>query len=518
MAKLRIVCFAVVLALLSVSEPSLAANNVTTFPKPAVRDAWADIAGATDLVDPGNAFASAGWLNSSVPPARQFFNWVLNYDSNAVRYFSQRGIVDYDPLETYRIGAVVQNGNVIYRSLTNNNIGNSPVAGSANWGGIAVGGSGSTFVGPVTIASPTSGTALTVNAGTGTVSGILSVGGINAVAIQGDVALFNVRNTANTNVSQWGTVKGWTGAGSVTDTALGALGALNFYAGNAIAPNMSISNAGNVVVAAPTSGTAFTVNTASNLDSFIVNTTSATGSFGYDYQVNGVTVGLLGSASRVLTGSANDFAISAGASGGALLFGSSSQVTRFTLSGAGGLFAAGVTGGDQGAGTINAVALFTQGTNVLTSIANAQAAAQSAAIATSEAFTSASVAGLAPLVNPGFTGGTTQTQAPGTNTTQLATTAFVQNAVNAGSLVQNPGYQKFPSGIIFEWGQNGCQSASPGTTVSFPLAFPHSVFSVTGTAFGQNSNTITVLSQSVSSFSCINAVSGASVNWIAVGF
>ena len=59
---------------------------MTLYAKPLVVPAWAQSAGSTDLVEPANSFVQAGWLSSATPPARQYFNWVLNYATTGVRY------------------------------------------------------------------------------------------------------------------------------------------------------------------------------------------------------------------------------------------------------------------------------------------------------------------------------------------------------------------------------------------------------------------------------------------------
>lgn len=105
---------------------------------PAVRDAWADTAvPTTDIVDPGNAFAAAGWLQSTTPPPRQYFNWALNWVSSAVRYFMQNGIVDWQAGELYQQDAVVVTNHFVYQSLINNNTGQNPVTTPAAWGPLA---------------------------------------------------------------------------------------------------------------------------------------------------------------------------------------------------------------------------------------------------------------------------------------------------------------------------------------------------------------------------------------------
>lgn len=101
---------------------------VPTYSKPAVRNAWADTAvPTTDIVDPGNAIVTEGWLETSQPPPRQYFNWVLNWSAAAVRYFCQNGISSWDVSETYNFGSVVDYNGWLYQSLVSNNTGNSPI-------------------------------------------------------------------------------------------------------------------------------------------------------------------------------------------------------------------------------------------------------------------------------------------------------------------------------------------------------------------------------------------------------
>jgi hypothetical protein len=103
--------------------------------KPAVRDAWADGAvSSADIVDPGNTYVAAGWLESSTPPPRQYFNWLLNYLGNAVAYFMRRGVADYDAAETYQVGDVVlSDTGMLMQSLAANQSGHLPSTSTAYW-------------------------------------------------------------------------------------------------------------------------------------------------------------------------------------------------------------------------------------------------------------------------------------------------------------------------------------------------------------------------------------------------
>jgi hypothetical protein len=69
--------------------------------------------------------------------------------------------------------------------------------------------------------------------------------------------------------------------------------------------------------------------------------------------------------------------------------------------------------------------------------------------------------------SPTFTGTPiAPTATSGTNTTQIATTAFAFGTLSAVS----SGYQKLPSGLIIQWGTN--VGTSP-TTVTLPITFPN---------------------------------------------
>jgi hypothetical protein len=472
MTKFRFRCSAIVLAFLA--QTAMAANNVTTFPKPAVRDAWADIATNTDLVDPGNSFTSAGWPQSSTPPARQYFNWALNFASNGIRYFSQRGIVDYDPLETYQVGAIVQSGNVIYRSITNNNIGNTPVSGSTNWGGIAV-------AGPVTISGA-------VNATTATFTGaihapsLLMTGGSGS----GGNALIQPSNNAVV-YSVLGAPLFGPGIEARWDAStVNRYLAFGFYGDAGVGPLTEVFRLQDAVT---TWSPGSKVGIGSTPDSvFQVLSTSPAA---------GMRIGFSNT-------SANYF------DADTQYFRNGAQTVTFESISSSGVQVGAPAGGYMGAGTINAI-LFDSGLKVSTSIANAQ----SSAVSTSESFTSASVAGLAPLASPGLTGNpTSPTAAPGTNTTQIATTAFVQAATQGSSSLTANGWEVSPSGKITEWGFFPGTGSSP-QFVLFPKGFPHNVFSVVVTPAGAPES-FDVVIQSNGGFQ-LNSGAGAPFYWQAIG-
>ena len=83
----------------------------------------------------------------------------------------------------------------------------------------------------------------------------------------------------------------------------------------------------------------------------------------------------------------------------------------------------------------------------------------------------------APLASPTFTGTpAAPTAAAGTDTTQVATTAFVQGEFDAqfveslGAL-NSSGYVTLPNGLIVQWGRTSAISGD--TAVSFPITFPN---------------------------------------------
>jgi hypothetical protein len=114
---------------------------VLVYTIPAVRNAWADTAvPTTDIVDPGNAYESAGWTQTNQPPPRQYFNFLINQLGTAVRYFMQVGIVYWQAAELYQANATVNYSGWLFQSLINNNQGNVPTFNSsgpltsASWG------------------------------------------------------------------------------------------------------------------------------------------------------------------------------------------------------------------------------------------------------------------------------------------------------------------------------------------------------------------------------------------------
>lgn len=105
------------------------------YQKPGIVPAWAETAASPgDKVQPQDSDIATGWPLSQVPPSRQRFNWILGWLANAVRYFMQRGISDWDAAELYERGArVIAADNKTYECVADNSIGNPPPTSAGIW-------------------------------------------------------------------------------------------------------------------------------------------------------------------------------------------------------------------------------------------------------------------------------------------------------------------------------------------------------------------------------------------------
>lgn len=244
-------------------------------------------------------------------------------------------------------------------------------------------------------------------------SGIaLSVSGSGeTLRIAGDSAIINMRNSSLTGVLQFGSVNGWIGSGgNVTDAAIGAIKAFNLYVNGAITPALNVSTAGNFTIAAPSSGTALTVNGLVNTN--LAEITDGTQTFTVQTAPGGVFSGALSNhsytimtnnASRIITTNTGNVTVNAptsgvaltvsgvgGASGsalnvvapatasqsfGAVIFAgtntsdyglrinnAANTLNYWTFLGDGSLVSGGLT--SKGIGTINATGLFVNGVSV----------------------------------------------------------------------------------------------------------------------------------------------------------
>lgn len=147
-----------------------------------------------------------------------------------------------------------------------------------------------------------------------------------------------------------------------------------------------------------------------------------------------------------------------------------------------------------------------------TMLAATQAPGDNSTKVASTAFVAALGALKANLASPTFTGTPAVSGAApalGTATTQIATTAF---AAQTFSLAVN-GYQVFPSGLIIQWGINTVSSA--GSSIAFPITFPTGAFMGICNAFG-SAATAYVSSINSSHITMVNG-NNSGVSWIAIG-
>lgn len=109
---------------------------MTDYLKPDIVPAWGETnTTSADMVKPTDPEIQTGWASSPTPPSRQRFNWFQHWVTNAVRYFMQLGLSEYDASEYYRIGSRVidTSDGKTYRSKADNNQGNTPSTSPTQW-------------------------------------------------------------------------------------------------------------------------------------------------------------------------------------------------------------------------------------------------------------------------------------------------------------------------------------------------------------------------------------------------
>jgi hypothetical protein len=100
---------------------------------------------------------------------------------------------------------------------------------------------------------------------------------------------------------------------------------------------------------------------------------------------------------------------------------------------------------------------------------------------------------------------------------------YTTNFSGANQSLASDGYQKFPSGLIIQWGTSASVSPNSTTSVTFPIAFPNAVFSITTGANAANSyadGTTNVVSKTTSGFVACNGdnANAFTCSWIAIGY
>jgi hypothetical protein len=102
--------------------------------KPSIFAPWASGAAGGDIAQPSTGQQAAGFTPTIAAPPYQWFNWALNWLGQVAAYMMERSIADYDSLQTYAVGDVVQIPNrTVYQCIAT-----SPITGIAppsfgNW-------------------------------------------------------------------------------------------------------------------------------------------------------------------------------------------------------------------------------------------------------------------------------------------------------------------------------------------------------------------------------------------------
>lgn len=178
-----------------------------------------------------------------------------------------------------------------------------------------------------------------------------------------------------------------------------------------------------------------------------------------------------------------------------------------------------------GAVTITNVPSATTATNItgVTAIVNGGTGATTAAQALTNLGAAAAnhAHNYAPVASPAFTGTpTAPTPALGNSTTQLATTAFVQNTFSTVFQQQSlasSGYQVLPGGLIIQWGN----APDDNVAKNFPVAFPNACFVIVASANPTGNYTADMSAEAVSRFQyrllCGDIAGNNTGFWIAIG-
>jgi hypothetical protein len=140
---------------------------------------------------------------------------------------------------------------------------------------------------------------------------------------------------------------------------------------------------------------------------------------------------------------------------------------------------------------------------------------QIATTAFANAAAAAATVGLAPLASPTLSGvPTAPTAAFGTDNAQIASTAFVQNAIAPNSSYGANWHRKNPDGSITQGGVFNCVNGT--VAVSFPVSFPTACRSLVWSAYYQTDLGYFDGAPSTTGFSFTNGNAGA-ISWIAEG-
>lgn len=99
------------------------------------RTIFGQVTQANDITSQYTAEFLRGWgiVGPSDQPTLQDFNAVSYTHGQILSYLHQVGIAEFNSAQEYHLGSVTNYSGVIYTSLTNSNVGNTPASSPANW-------------------------------------------------------------------------------------------------------------------------------------------------------------------------------------------------------------------------------------------------------------------------------------------------------------------------------------------------------------------------------------------------
>jgi mannose/fructose/N-acetylgalactosamine-specific phosphotransferase system component IIB len=116
-----------------ITRPNL---NVKAFGSQATgtsRTVFGDTSQSDDLTDNLTTEYFKGWNTLGTKPPRQWFNGVLYTNSQLISYLFQTGIPEWNTNQEYHLNSIINYEGTLYRSKTNNNIGNNPETDTVKW-------------------------------------------------------------------------------------------------------------------------------------------------------------------------------------------------------------------------------------------------------------------------------------------------------------------------------------------------------------------------------------------------
>lgn len=99
------------------------------------RTVFGQVAIANDLTSQVTSQFLRGWgiVGPSDQPSLQDFNAAMYTHGQLLAYLHQMGLAEYNSAQEYFAGSLTQTGGVLYMSLSNANVGNTPSTSPANW-------------------------------------------------------------------------------------------------------------------------------------------------------------------------------------------------------------------------------------------------------------------------------------------------------------------------------------------------------------------------------------------------